>query len=238
MTYPPQQPGPQGQQPGDPAQGGYGQQQPQGGYPHQASYGQPGGVYPQSGPQQQPQPVFGQPNPYHQVPPINQFGQPGQFGQFDTSRETPPKKKTGLWIGIGIAAVVIAAVLITGLVAPGWMLGKASSGSASDKPASDPAALMNSFTNAFTAHDANKIIHIACALPTDADPAELQHILDKEPAGAQFTVIGSPQVTGDTATAHVKATAPGKSDRMVKVPLKHTSGKWCVDFGAIDGDDG
>lgn len=234
MTHPPQQPGPQGQQPEQPAPGGYGQQQPgygqhpQGGYPQQAGYGQSGGGYPQSRPQQQPQPSFGQPNPYHQVPPVNQSGQPGQFGQFDTSREAPPKKKTGLWVGIGTAVVVVvAAVLITGLVAPGWMRSES---------ADDPSSLMNSFTNAFTARDANKIVHTACALPADADPAELQHILDREPAGAQFTVIGSPQVTGDTATAQIKATAPGKRDRMVKVPLKRTNGKWCVDFGAIDGD--
>ncbi|GAA1227773.1 hypothetical protein GCM10009676_07620 [Prauserella halophila] len=123
MTYPPQPPGPgqpdpYGQQPGQ-----YGQQP---GYPQQPGpqpYGQP----PQPGPYGQQDPYGQQPygqNPYGQ----GQFGQ-GQFGQQPYGGYPggpggePPKKKTGLVVGIVAAAVVLLAGVFafTAWVAPGFL---------------------------------------------------------------------------------------------------------------------
>jgi hypothetical protein len=98
VTYPPQQPGPHGQQPGsyDPSSGGFGQQQPPQGY------GQPG-QYVQQPPQgygQQQQ--WGQPHP--------QWGQqPGPYGQPGFPGGQPPQKgKTGLVIALVIGVLALA----------------------------------------------------------------------------------------------------------------------------------
>lgn len=129
MTYPPQQPGPFGQQPG-----GYPQQPPQpGGYPQQPQqpYGQQpsGGFgYPQTGPQ--PQQPYGQPQPgaYGQQP-----QQPGQFGQQPggynpyqqpgfPGGQMPPKKKSPLpWIlgGVGLVVVVVIVLVVVSLMGGG-----------------------------------------------------------------------------------------------------------------------
>lgn len=125
MTYPPQQPGPFGQQPNpnpynQPQQQGHG---PQGGYPqtgpqpqHQG-YGAPGGGgYPQTGPQ--PQQGYGPPGGYPQTGPQPQqgYGQPGQYGQPQggypgyPGDPTPPpggKRRTGLIIGVVVAVVLL-----------------------------------------------------------------------------------------------------------------------------------
>jgi len=132
MTYPPQQPGGYGQQPegygqqpdpygqqyGQPQQGGYPpsgpQQQP--GYGGTQQFGQPGPYqqgYPQTGPQPQ-QGGYGydQQAPYGQQDP---YAQQGQYGQYDQQQgygggfdeNPPPKKKTGLIIGIAAGAVVL-----------------------------------------------------------------------------------------------------------------------------------
>ncbi|SDK11567.1 hypothetical protein SAMN04488074_104283 [Lentzea albidocapillata subsp. violacea] len=102
MTYPPQQPGPYGQQP--PQQPGYGQQP-------QPGYGQQPGQY-----GQQPPPGYGQqPGQYGQQPFGQPYGQPGGFGG------PPPKKSnTGLIIGVVVGVLVLvgggitAAVLLSG----------------------------------------------------------------------------------------------------------------------------
>lgn len=128
MTYPPQQPGPYGPgSPGQPPSGGFPGQQPPGYGPppgRQTPQGPPPGQY---GPPQGPGQYGPAPGQAHYGPGPHgtaQFGQPdpwGQSGGFD-GRE-PPKKKTGLIIGIVAAVVLLLATLgITGFVAPGFFL--------------------------------------------------------------------------------------------------------------------
>ncbi|MGW4401456.1 hypothetical protein ACWEHA_39680 [Amycolatopsis nivea] len=152
-----QQPNPYGGQPGgqpqygQPQQGGWNQggQPPQsGGFPAAPGPGTPGqggpyqGGYPQQGGTQQfgQQPdQFGQ---FGQQP--GQFGQPGQpggqfgqqpGGQFGGFGEEPPKKKkTGLIVGIAVAAVVVLGGA-TGLVI--WLTGDSKK---DDKTAAPPAS--------------------------------------------------------------------------------------------------
>ncbi|ASR37276.1 hypothetical protein BAY61_22310 [Prauserella marina] len=96
MTYPPQPGQPQfGQQPGW-------QQGQGGGFPQQGGGYQQGGQFPQGG-------GYPQQNPYGQ----------GQGGGFPPQE---PKKKTGLWIGLATAVVVIAAFGVTAFLAPGFLL--------------------------------------------------------------------------------------------------------------------
>ncbi|MGQ0839031.1 hypothetical protein [Actinokineospora sp.] len=82
MTYPPQQPGPYGQDP-------YGQQQP--------GYGQQPGQYGQQ------QPGYGQPQQFGQDP----YGHPG-YGGYGPGGE-PPKKNNGKIIAIVVIAVLVLA---------------------------------------------------------------------------------------------------------------------------------
>jgi hypothetical protein len=118
MAYPPQQPGfdPNQQQPQYGQQPGYGQQPPQ----QPGGFGQPSGVpqqpgYGQSQPQQPgygapQQPGFGQQPGYGQQPPQQPgYGQPGFGGP---PLPPAPKKKTGLFIGVGAGVVVLVAAIV------------------------------------------------------------------------------------------------------------------------------
>jgi peptidyl-prolyl cis-trans isomerase B (cyclophilin B) len=71
-------------------------------------------------------------------PPPDQYGQqpyyPGYGGQ-----APPPKGKTGLWIGLGVAVGMVVALGITGFVAPGFFLDKDNTTAAST-PTSTTAA--------------------------------------------------------------------------------------------------
>ncbi|MBK1782935.1 hypothetical protein [Prauserella cavernicola] len=105
MTYPPPPPGGPGQPGPHGQQGLWGQQPQQGGqFPPSGPTPQEGGLRGTGGEQQ-----FGQPGQF------GQFGQPGQFGQFGDQPPgfpggpdgEPPKKKTGLIVGIAIAAIVV-----------------------------------------------------------------------------------------------------------------------------------
>jgi hypothetical protein len=98
VTYPPQQPGPHGQQPGgyDASSSGFVQQQPPQGYGQPDQYGQqPPQGYGQQQQWGQPQPQWGQ--------------QPGPYGQSGFPGGQPPKKgKTGLVIALVIGVLALA----------------------------------------------------------------------------------------------------------------------------------
>ncbi|UKD52944.1 hypothetical protein L3Q65_34325 [Amycolatopsis sp. FU40] len=138
MTYPPQ-PG----QGGDPY--GQGWQQPgSGGVPQQPGWDpnqaqQPGGY-----PNAQQQPAW-DPNAQQQYPGYQQqpYGGTQQFPQqgWDQGQypggpggEPPKNNKTGLWIGIAVAVVVVVALGITGFVAPGFFLSKDDKGTTQAQP--------------------------------------------------------------------------------------------------------
>lgn len=137
MTYPPQ-PGQGGdpygqgwQQPGSggvPQQPGWdpNQAQPQPGWDPNAHQQQPYGGTPQQGwdPNAQQQYPGYQQQPYGGT---QQFPQQGwDQGQYPggPGGEPPKNNKTGLWIGIAVAVVVLVALGITGFVAPGFFLSK------------------------------------------------------------------------------------------------------------------
>ncbi|WP_409462063.1 hypothetical protein [Amycolatopsis sp. GA6-003] len=153
MTYPPQpgqggdpygqgwqQPGSGGvpQQPGwDPNQG---QQQP--GWDPNAQHQQQPAWDPNA--QQQPQQGW-DPNAQQQYPGYQQqpYGGTQQFPQqgWDQGQypggpggEPPKNNKTGLWIGIAVAVVVVVALGITGFVAPGFFLSKDDKGTTQAQP--------------------------------------------------------------------------------------------------------
>ncbi|QRP46353.1 hypothetical protein [Amycolatopsis sp. FDAARGOS 1241] len=147
MTYPPQpgqggQPDPYGQGRQQPGPGGVPQQpgQQPGWDPNaQQQYGQQPGWDPntqQYG--QQPYPgtqPYGQPYPGAQQYP-QQGWDPNQpyGGGYGGGPQPPKNNKTGLWIGIAVAVVVVVALGITGFVAPGFFLSKDSSGTTAQSP--------------------------------------------------------------------------------------------------------
>lgn len=96
--------------------------------PNQGPYGQqPGGWGPQQPPQQPPQPPPG----YDQT---QQWNYPGGFPE-----DEPPKKRTGLIIGIVAAVLVIAATIgVTGFWKPGFFLAgdEGDDGGGTDNPGS------------------------------------------------------------------------------------------------------
>lgn len=109
MTQPPQQPGPDGQQPDYRQQPGQAPQQG-GGYPQQGGMQQPGDAFPSAGAQAA----------------DTGFGQPGGYPEQPTSQ----KKKSPLpWILVGGGVLVVAAVVILIIALTGGD-DKASAGSA------------------------------------------------------------------------------------------------------------
>ncbi|GAA5144171.1 hypothetical protein GCM10023340_11380 [Nocardioides marinquilinus] len=121
------QPGQQGGQYGQPAQSGqYGQP----GQSGQGQYGQQSGQYGQPGQPGQSGQQYGQPGQ-------GQYGQAGYGQPGYGSSSGGGKKKTGLFVGIGIAAVAIIAFVITGFVAPGFLTGDDDSNSDESSQADD-----------------------------------------------------------------------------------------------------
>jgi hypothetical protein len=214
MTYPPQpgQPGPYGQ-PG----GYYPPSGPQ--FGQQGGYGQPGGDFPPSGPQQQPQQGVqpGGPQQFGQQPmggyvPYGQQPQyPGGFGP----GAQPPKKKTGLIVGLSVAAVAV----IGGVVAIVLVL----TGGDGGKPASDQEAvkqLGDNFAKALTNADVNLAKQATC------DPSKVKK-LTPPPPGSGIKQAGDPVVTGDTAVLTFTVDVEGTTKDQ-KLRARKTNGNWCL----------
>ncbi|MEU6642534.1 hypothetical protein ABZ863_08275 [Saccharomonospora sp. NPDC046836] len=197
MTYPPQ-PGqqPYGQQPGA---FGHGYPQPYGQYP--AS-----GGYPQHGPYAQ----------GGQYPPGAPYG--GGFAP------QPPKKRTGLWVGIGAAVVVVATFAVAAFVAPGFLLREEQNTTAGGD--SDAAGLAQQIAQGFTDHDEAGLNQFVCA---GAGPATGGYI-EEASVVREFTIQGEVTESGDTATAtaHVVVEQRGETVQGgLSLEFANEGGRWC-----------
>jgi hypothetical protein len=148
VTYPPQQPGPYGEQPQTPPPGSYpppvGYPQQPGAYPPPAGYQQPG--YQQPGYQQPGYPE--QPGQQPGYPPQG-FPPPGgpqpggpQFQQFQQGGPggVPPRRNKALpWL-LGVGVLVVVVVLVGGFAWPGFFHGSDKSGGSTVAGGSGPAA--------------------------------------------------------------------------------------------------
>ncbi|MBB3666258.1 MULTISPECIES: hypothetical protein [Prauserella salsuginis group] len=245
MTYPPQQPG----QPGQPDP--YGQQPGQ--------YGQPG---PQQYGQQPPHPgPYGQQDPYGQQP----YGQPyggQQFGQQPYGAHPggpggpggePPKKKTGLIVGISLGGVVLLAGVFAFLawVAPGFLLDDEDDSGDSGQNAS-PATSQSSEP---TTSESQASPETSESAPSDQrapgaqgtpeataeaivagfNSGDRQAVADTIclsnpqevpaiPDNVSIRIAGSAEVTGDAAKVPAQNTA---QDRDYYIVLKNEGGGWC-----------
>ncbi|MFD4638549.1 hypothetical protein ACFWN2_14620 [Lentzea sp. NPDC058436] len=238
MTYPPQQPGPYGQQPGEGQQPGYGQQPPPGyGQPQQNPYGHqgpPGGGF-QQGPygQQPPPPGYGQPGPHGQQP----YGQPGGFGG-----PPPPKKSnTGLIIGVVIGVLVLVGGGITAAV---LLTGNSSGSSSSNSGGSDEAAEVKKVAEEYYAAgvsgDTAKAKSMACQEVLDeAKEAEkkLESLTPEQRKQAEDLAkqlkpavkVNDVTVSGDEAMVKINvSTSLGGQNSSVdtEVKFKKISGDW------------
>ena len=237
MTYPPQ-PGPYGQYPQQPGQGGYPQSGgfPQQGQPYgQQGYGQHG--YGQQGYGQQGygQQGYGQQQPYGQYP-----QQPGGFGQQPGGFGGPPppkKNKAGLWAAISIGAVVIIALGVTGFVVPGFFLGDDSDeggNTASGGSGGTPQAFAKQVVSAVNAHDKGKLRGFACG---DAKP-DVQQVISRIDNVRNAKLAGvKPAPGGKNAVASVSLTIGGQQTS-AKATMAKQRGKWCwqsVDIGGMSG---
>ncbi|WP_370945517.1 hypothetical protein AB5J62_41445 [Amycolatopsis sp. cg5] len=169
---------------------------PYGQQPGQFGQGQPYQGQPYQGQQQYPPQ---QPYPGHGYPP------PG-----------PPKKKTGLIVGISAGVVALLALGITGFVAPGFFLGDDTSTDATGSPA-DAAS---SFVNALAGHHQEAVSALYCA---DAEAKTRQYGVDI--VNKKFGVTLDAPPAGDTAALTVDNA--GKKF-MFDAKLANQGGKWCV----------
>ncbi|SDC11015.1 Rv0361 family membrane protein [Actinokineospora iranica] len=235
MTYPPQQPDPYGQQPGQqPAQPPQpGQFPPQGGYPQQP--GQYPGQQPQPGQQTGPQPTgqpgpqqgpyqgqyaqqpgqYGQqPDPYGQQP--GQYGQqPDPYGQGGYGQYGQPQKKSPMpWILAGGGLLVIGIVVTLVLVLTGGSDASTARGAA------------QAYLDAVTSRSAEAHNKLVC----DESDKVTQSDIDKAFKGDDE--VGDPKLgdvveKGDTATATFTVTVNGKQTSP-KIRLRKQGENWCV----------
>lgn len=186
---------PQPGQPGQPAQP-YGSQA--GGFPGQQPY--PGGQNAHQGGYQ----------PYGMYP-----GGPGQ---------QPPKKKTGLIVGISLGSVVVlfGVFAILAWVAPGFLLSDDDGeGGEGGESGSGAQALAEQIMQGFNNQDAAALQKLACGgadqtVPTVIGVAEY----------VEKAEVGDVQEKGDTATAKGTVTAQGTT-MDVQAELKKEDGSWC-----------
>jgi uncharacterized protein (UPF0333 family) len=222
MTYPPQPGQPYGQQPdpygqgGQPPSGDFPQQgQP---YPGQQPYPQQGGgYYDQNGAwQQQPQQPYGgydQTAAYGQQ---NPYGQP--YGQgFGGPPAPPPKSKTGLLIGIAIAAVVLIAVGVTGFVAPGFFLSKDGAATAT------PEKTAQQIVDALNAKDTATLNSLKCA---DAE-SDVSQMINDVGTVSNAKLDKLDKVSDSEYKATVSLAVSGRP-ATVSGTLASAGDKWCL----------
>jgi hypothetical protein len=221
MTYPPQPGQPYGQQPDPYGQGG---QPPTGGfYPGQQPY--PTQQYPQ---QEYPQQGYDQAGGYGQQPQYpgydqQQYGQPNPYGQeyqqgFGGPPPPPKKSKTGLLIGIAVAAVVLIAVGVTGFIAPGFFVSKdntaAGSGGAQQ--------VAQSIVDGINAKDKSALTALKC---TDADKA-VGNVIDGVSAASNAKLGGVQKISDSEYRATVTLSVNGKAGTATGT-IASAGANWC-----------
>ncbi|MFC4005521.1 hypothetical protein ACFS2C_25030 [Prauserella oleivorans] len=208
MTYPPQPGQPYGQQP-DP----YGQ----GGYPQQSAYPQQPGGYPQQG--GYPQGAYAQQAGYQQYG----YPQGGGFGP------QPPKKKTGLWVGIAVAVVVaLGALAVTAFWAPGFLVGD------DENAASDPKTVAQQVIDGINAKDAAGLRKLTCP---NAEQ-DLQEVIGMVGQVSDAKLTGEVrQISDSKATASASVKVQGSEIQAESMFAKNGE-SWCwqsLSLGSMGG---
>jgi hypothetical protein len=81
-----------------------------------------------------------------------------------------------------------------------------------------------------TAEDAADAINerdIAAMKQLSCDPASVGSA-EAFPPGATARLTGSPEITGDRATAQIELSISGSEPTVVPLPLEKHGGRWCV----------
>ncbi|MFD2419361.1 hypothetical protein [Amycolatopsis pigmentata] len=212
---------PQFGQPGAPDSSGYPQSGgfpqggfPQGGYPQSGGF--PQGGYPQNFPANFPQSggyqdQFGQ--PAYGQPAYPGYGQPGGFG---APQEEQRKSKTGLWIGLSVAIVVIlGAVGVTGFVVPGFFLVTSQS--------STPHTTLQAITDGLNKHDQAALRGTICQ---DGNP-QLGNAVTRVDSVSDAKITSEPTKVTDTEyTGVIDVVYDGAPDT-ITAKLANENGKWC-----------
>ncbi|GLY64279.1 hypothetical protein Atai01_08980 [Amycolatopsis taiwanensis] len=234
MSYPPQ--------PGQPGHSG-------GQYPNAnpGQWGPSGGAYPGAGGP----PQFGQtwPTPGQQSP----GAYPGMPGGM------PPKRKTGLIVGIALAAVVVvgggitAAVLLTGgkgdtqqAAPPSTEAGQPAPGSTaassprSTSPSSGsgskafgqptPEALQQKIIDMYTTHNAQKMSEILCSTPSPEMIQQVQQTLDTFPPDGTYSPAKPPEIDAPNAKGTLTIHVEGNGKSgETSVPIMRVGVNWCAE---------
>lgn len=219
VSYPPQPGQPSGQPNPYGQQGPYGQQPNTGGFQGQQQYGQ-----------QQ----FGQ-QPYPGGYPQGQFG--GYGGP-----PPPEKKKTGLWVSLGVLVVAVAAFAITAFVAPGFLLskddnnqaGSGDAGGTSSQPGpsgrpgtggqsgSSPQATAQALVTALNAQDTSALNSMTCSDATKSVHSGIDDI-----SAVKHAELGPPGMEASGFYAQIMMVTTSSTPKPYIGTLAKEGGKWC-----------
>ncbi|MFH5232496.1 hypothetical protein [Antrihabitans spumae] len=215
MTYPPNGPG-DGQpynQPGNPQQQ-WGQQ------PGPQAWGQP-----QPGPQ-----AWGQPQPGPQA-----WGQQPGYGQ----QGFPPparKSKTGLIVGLIVAAVLVIGTVIGIVLLTGDDSDSSATGDTTGSDEEQIESAIKTFYSTWESKGYNAAVKLACTAARNDPEKEVDADTEKQLDTAEFDIqkVENIRIDGDLATADVTGTVTfdGQSDAglddMTEEYLAKEGGKWKV----------
>ncbi|SNR68160.1 hypothetical protein SAMN06265360_114102 [Haloechinothrix alba] len=141
----------------------------------------------------------------------------------------PPKKRTGLWVGLGaggLGVLALAALLVTGFVAPGFFLS-----------GDDPDEIAESFATAVNDRDLEATRAVMCTDSSYAQRKEIdQQLIDDSASNDEhISVTGPAETSDDGATVPIAlesdvAADPdtGASSVNLRLVLVDEDG-WCID---------
>ncbi|NIJ12152.1 hypothetical protein FHU38_002496 [Saccharomonospora amisosensis] len=179
-------------------------------------------------PPQSTQPPYGQPGPCPQGGQAPPGGYPQSFAHYPAAPQAqheppPPKKRTGLWLGLSAWAVSVATFLVTGLLAPGFLLDDNGKVDAGDGPA---AAVTERIAQGFADKDPAALNELVCA---GSEP-EVGGFTREAVFVESFQLRGPVRESGDTATAtaDVVLEAEGQQTKgAMRIELANEPGGWC-----------
>lgn len=152
-------------------------------------------------------------------------GRPGTGMPLMPTGGQPKKRKTGLFVGVGVVVIGLVALLITGFVAPGFL--KSTTGGHKEEPAASE-AVKQKFADKFMAAVNGQKKSVVVGLFCERSKSASAQLLAKFKAKVGQKNASSPNTLAFDITVH------GVSESIASAELKPVGSRWCIgEFGFL-----